>query len=124
MDEILFVSLGAILGANTRFKIHSKLEELNLNKYFLILIVNTFSSLLLGLFIALLENLSYFIYSYQLILFFSIGFLGSLSTFSSFVYDLVNLCLQLKFSRALNLSIISVSLGIGAFALGFLLANH
>tara|TARA_B100000579_G_C22286709_1_gene600771 strand:+ start:208 stop:582 length:375 start_codon:yes stop_codon:yes gene_type:complete len=124
MPEILFVSLGAILGANSRFKVHSKLEKLNLSKDFFILIINTFASFSLGLFMAIIEKLSSFIYSYQLILFFSIGFLGSFSSFSSFVYDLFDLCLQFKLSRAFNLFIISVCLGTIAFAFGFLLGNH
>ena len=123
MTEILFVSLGGILGANTRFKIHNKLENLRLNKDFSILIINTFASFCLGLFLSLLKLFSTFIYSYQLILFFSIGFLGSLSSFSSFVYDLFDLCLQLKFSRALKLFIASISLGIFAFAFGFLFVS-
>ena len=120
MTEIGFVSLGAILGANTRFKIHNKLENLRLNKDFSMLIINTFASFCLGLFLSLLKLFSAFIYSYQLILFFSIGFLGSLSSFSSFVYDLFDFCLQFKFSKALKLFILSLSLGIIAFAFGFL----
>ncbi len=123
MTEILFISLGAILGANTRFKISNKLGNIILNKDFSILIINTFASFCLGLFLSILKPFSAVIYSYQLILFFSIGFLGSLSSFSSFVDDLFNLCLQLQFSRALKLFIISISLGIIAFALGFLLVN-
>ena len=124
MDEIFFVSLGAILGANTRFKIANKLVKRKLRKEFPILIINTFASFCLGLFISLMEQFSSFIYSYQLILFFSIGFFGSLSTFSSFVYDLFDLCLQLEFFRALKLFIISVSIGIIAFAFGFFLGNQ
>jgi len=124
MSEILFVSIGAILGANSRFKIHSKLVNLNLNKAFSILIINTFASFSLGFFLSIIGDFSSFIYYYQLVLFFSIGFLGSLSTFSSFVYDLYDLCLQLKFFRALNLFIISVSIGIIAFAFGFFLGNQ
>ena len=123
MSDILFVSIGAILGANIRFKIHHKLGNLNLDKGFLILIINTFSSFSLGLFLALIDQLSSFIYSYKLVLFFSIGFLGSLSSFSTFVYDLFNLCLQLKFSRVFKLFIISSFLGVFAFAVGFLLGN-
>ena len=123
MSEIFFISLGAILGANTRFKIHSKLEKLNIRKDFLILIINTFASFSLGLFLSIIENLGSISYSYQLILFFSIGFLGSLSTFSSFVYDLFDLCLQLKFARALKLFLISLSFGIIAFTFGLLLGN-
>ena len=124
MAEILFVSLGAILGANSRFIIHNKLEELNIRKNFLVLIINTFASCILVFFISLIDQFSSLIYSYQLVLFFSIGFLGSLSTFSSFVYDLFDLCLQLKFYRALKLFLISASLGIIAFAFGFFLGNQ
>ena len=124
MTEILFVSFGAILGANLRFKIHSKLEKINLSKDFLILIINTLASFSLGLFLSLVEQFRAFTYYYQLVLFFSIGFSGSLSTFSSFVYDLFDLCLQLKFFRALKLFFISVSIGIIAFAFGLFLGNQ
>ena len=124
MAEILFVSVGAILGANIRFEIHNKLEKINLSKDFLILIINTFASFGLGLFLSLVEQFRAFAYYYQLVLFFSIGFFGSLSTFSSFVYDLFDLCLQLEFFRALKLFIISVSIGIIAFAFGFFLGNQ
>jgi len=119
--EIFLVSFGAILGANTRFIILSKLKKLNLSKDFFILIINTFASFFLGLFLSLLENFNSFIYSYQLLLFFSVGFLGSLSSFSSFVYDLFDLCLQSKLFRALKLFSMSLFLGIIAFAFGFLL---
>ena len=124
MSEILFVSIGAILGANIRFKIHNKLSNLNLRKDFLILIINTFASFFLGLFFSLVEQFRAFTYYYQLVLFFSIGFFGSLSTFSTFVYDLFDLCLQLEFLRALKLFIISASLGIIAVAFGFFLGNQ
>ena len=124
MSEILFVSIGAILGANSRFRIHNKLAKLNLNKYSLILIINTFASFSLGLFLSFVEQFRAFNYYYQLVLFFSIGFFGSLSTFSSFIYDLFDLCLQLKFFRALKLFFISVSVGIIAFAFGFFLGNQ
>ena len=124
MTEIFFVSLGAILGANTRYIISNNLEKMNLSKQYSILIINIFASFCLALFLSMIEQFSSFKYSYTLVLFFSIGFLGSLSTFSAFMYDLFDLCLRLKFSRALNLFLISSSLGIIAFALGFLLGNQ
>ena len=124
MAEILLVSIGAILGANLRFKIHNKLEKINLSKDFIILIINTFASFCLGLFLSLVDQLRAFTYYYQLVLFFSIGFLGSLSTFSSFVYDLFDLFLQLKFFRALRLFIMSASIGIIAFSFGLFLGNQ
>ena len=124
MVEIFFVSLGSMLGANTRFEFQNKLEKFHLGNAFVILIINTFASFSLGLFLSILEKFSSFNYSYQLVLFFSIGFLGSLSTFSSFVYELFDLCMQLKFLKALKVSISSVSLGIISFAFGFLLVNQ
>ena len=124
MSEILFVSIGAILGANIRFQIQNKLVKLNLRKGFLILLINAFASFCLGLFLSLVEQFRAFTYYYQLILFFSIGFLGSLSTFSSFVYDLFDLCLQFKYFKALKLFFISASIGIIAFAFGVFLGNQ
>ena len=124
MDEILFVSLGAILGANARFIILGNLKNLNVNKDLPVFVINTFASFCLGLFFSLVEQFRAFTYYYQLVLFFSIGFFGSLSTFSSFIYDLFDLCLQLKFFRALKLFFISASTGIIAFAFGFFLGNQ
>ena len=124
MAEILLVSIGAILGANLRFKIQNKLEKINISKDFVVLIINTFASFCLGLFLSLVDQLRAFTSYYQLVLFFSIGFLGSLSTFSSFVYDLFDLFLQLKFFRALRLFIMSASVGIIAFSFGLFLGNQ
>ena len=124
MDEIFFVSLGSILGANIRFKFHNKLEQLRVRKGYLILTINTFASFLLGLLLSIIDKFNSFIYSDQLVLFFSIGFLGSLSTFSSFVYDLFHLCMQLNFLRALKLFMISVSFGIISFAFGCFLVKQ
>ena len=124
MSEFFLVSLGAIFGANARFIIFRKFEKLNLNKYYSTLLINTLSSFFLGVFLSFLEKISSFIYIYQLGLFFSIGFLGSFSTFSTFVANLYDLFLQLRFSMALILFTISSSLGIISFAFGFLLGNQ
>ena len=124
MYECLIVSFGAILGANARFLILAKIKNLNIKKNLPVLVINSFASFCLGLFLSILERVGSFIYSYQLVLFFSVGFLGSFSTFSSFIYDLVELCNELKFYRGLKLFIISCSLGISAFAFGFFLISQ
>ena len=121
LQDILLISCGGALGANTRFIIYKRLEKVNLSKYSITLLINTFSSFFLGLFLSILSDISYLSYSYQLGLFFSIGLLGSLSTFSTFIDDLYNLFSQLQFYRAFKLFIISLTLGILAFAVGFLL---
>ena len=119
--DLLLVSFGAILGANIRFIIFEKFERLNISKNYIILVINTFSSFLLGLFLSILSKIDYLTYSYQLGIFFLIGLLGSLSTFSTFIYDLYELFIQLKFNRALKLFIISLTSGVLSFTVGFFL---
>ena len=124
MQDIIFVSIGAVLGANFRFIIYEKFEQNKLISDFRILIINTVASFLLGFFLALIPRINSFNFSYQLGLFFSVGFLGSLSTFSTFVYDLFEFSLQLKFYRALKLFLISLPLGILALVIGVFWANQ
>ena len=121
MQDILLITIGSILGANTRFIIYKQLEKKKLNKNYIILVINIFSSFLLGLFLSVLSRNSSLRYSYQLVLFFSIGLLGSLSTFSTFIYDVYDLFKKFKFYRAFKLLIISLTLGILFFSIGFLL---
>ncbi len=122
-QDILLIGFGAVLGANARLIIYRKFEKINLNKNLSILIINTSSSFLLGLFISVLTQISSLNFSYQLFLLFSTGFLGSLSTFSTFIYDIFELFIQLKFFRAFKLSIISSALGIIALAFGCLIVG-
>ena len=119
--DIILISFGAVLGANARYLIYEKLNNLNISKNFIALLINIVSSFLLGLFLSILSQIGTLNYSSQLFLFFSIGLLGSLSTFSSFIYDLYDLCLQLKFYSAFKLFMISLTSGLLAFSVGFLL---
>ena len=124
MQDILLVSLGGLLGANIRFLIYTKFEKIKFVKDFRILIINTFSSFIFGLFLSIIQRLSSYNFSDQLALFFLIGFSGGLSTFSSFIYELFDLFLQLKVLRAFKMLFISLSLGIIPFAFGLLLGNQ
>ena len=121
LNNFLLISFGAIIGANTRFKIYQIIETTNINNNLIILLINSFSSFFLGLFLSFLSKASSFSYSYELGLFFSIGLLGSLSSFSSFIYDLYQLLIKLKYLRALQLFITSLIAGILFFTVGFLL---
>ena len=123
LKDVLLITFGAVLGANTRFIIYQKLEKINLSKNHIILVINTSSSFLLGLCLSISSQIDSFTYSYQSGLFFSIGLLGSLSTFSTFVYDLFELVLKSKFFRAFKLFTLSFSFGMISLALGFLLGN-
>tara|TARA_Y100001968_G_scaffold269705_1_gene260610 strand:- start:99 stop:488 length:390 start_codon:yes stop_codon:yes gene_type:complete len=123
LRDILLISIGAVFGANTRFFIYKKLVKANLNKNYIILIINIFASFFLGVFISTLSRISSLSYSNQLGLFFSIGLLGSLSTFSTFIYDLFELLIQLKFYRAFKLFIISLTSGLVSFVFGYLIGG-
>ena len=118
------VSFGAILGSNIRFIIYEKFEKLHLSKDLSTLVINTFASFSLGLLISLMPRISSYDFSYQLVLFVSIGFLGSLSTFSAFVYDLFDAFLKINLFSALKLFFISLTLGIASMAFGFYLGNQ
>ena len=119
--DIILISFGAVLGANTRFLIYKRLDQLNLSKNRIILLINILASFSLGLFLSLVAKIDAQIYSDQLKLLFSIGLLGSLSTFSSFICNLYDLFIKLKFKIAFKLFIISLTSGVLAFAVGFLL---
>tara|TARA_B100000902_G_scaffold121855_1_gene121970 strand:+ start:114 stop:491 length:378 start_codon:yes stop_codon:yes gene_type:complete len=124
LKDIFFVSLGALLGSNVRFAFYKKLEQLNFEKDFITLIINTFSSFFVGFSISYLPGFSSSNTSFQLVLFFQIGFLGSLSTFSTFIYDLFELLRKVKYFKAVKLSIYSIVFGIIAFTFGFVLGNQ
>ena len=123
LKDVLLITFGAVLGANIRFLIYQKLEKINLSNHHIILLINTFSSFLFGLFLSFSSQMDSFAYPYNSGLFFLIGLLGSLSTFSAFISDLYNLFIQLEFYRALRLFMISLTLGILSFAAGFLIRN-
>ena len=122
----LLVSLGAILGSNIRFYIYERLGKIFfVSKYLRIVFINNFASFLLGFFYSFLIK-SYanpLQYTNYLLLLVSIGFLGSLSTFSSFIYDLFDLLSQNKYFTAINLTIFSLVFGLGFLYLGFVLAD-
>ena len=120
-SQVLLIGLGASFGANIRFIVYNLLDQKKLSKNFIIFLINIFSCFFLGLCVSLLSNILSLVYSYELGLFFSIGLLGSLSTFSTFIYDLYYLCIQLKFFRAFKLFTISLISGILFFAVGFYL---
>ena len=123
LQDIILIAIGAVFGVNSRFLIYQKLNEININGKFSIFLINIFSCFFLGLFISISSNIKSLNVSSQLALFFVIGFIGSLSTFSTFIYDLFELCREYKFLEALKLFIFSFSLGTSALVLGSLFCN-
>jgi len=88
--------LGGALGATLRFTVSPQIDKLfNSNFPFGIFVVNIIGCFFIGLLISLFENK--FLLSENLKIFMIIGFLGSLTTFSTFALDNFNLLNQKYF---------------------------
>ena len=91
IDDVIHILAGSTFGLIVRMfiKYISGREKVFSSNN--ILIVNVLASLFLGIFVVL--NIT----NKNLILFFYVGFLGCLSTFSSFIYQLFNLIQKRKY---------------------------
>ena len=91
--KILMILAGGGLGALTRYTLGSQIDiSLNLSFPIGIFCVNLIGCFLIGLLVSLFENK--FIFSENLKIFLIIGFLGSLTTFSTFALDNYNFLTQ------------------------------
>ena len=91
--KILMILAGGGLGALTRYTLGSQIDKsLNLSFPVGIFCVNLIGCFLIGLLVSFFENK--FIFSENLKFFLIIGFLGSLTTFSTFALDNYNFLTQ------------------------------
>ncbi len=121
IKSLLLVSLGGILGANLRFFITQRLDDIFINQALKIVVINNLASFLLGFFFSILAKNSSLDYSYEFVLLIIIGFLGSLSTFSGFMYELF---LNYKFFKVIKTLTFSIILGLICLFAGFVLGNQ
>ena len=91
LDGFIYILAGSTFGLIVRMTIKYISGKEKIFFFNNILIVNVLASLFLGIF----EGLN--ITNKNLILFFSVGFLGCLSTFSSFIYQLFKLIQERKY---------------------------
>ena len=120
--NLILISFGAVLGANLRFLIITKISLLGENKAIKVLLANLISSFILGLSIPIMSsnNLSY---NQNLTFLFLIGFIGSLSTFSTFINDLYELTIKKNFKNSTILIFLSIFLGLIFLYMGYLLSS-
>jgi CrcB protein len=90
MDKVLWISIGAVLGANLRYWVGDwAAQRFGSGFPYGTLLINLTGSFLLGLIVSMsMEN---FIIDPRLRLLLTIGFLGSYTTFSTYAYESIAL---------------------------------
>ena len=114
--EALLVALGAIPGAWLRLKVVNYIEPMVPKKHWGTFLVNVVASFALGLVLALDETCSG---STGIALLMGVGFFGSLSTYSTFVVELLNELQAGHVLAAAVLALISIVAGLIAAAAGY-----
>ena len=120
--KIFLIALGAIIGANIRYFFLRKLEIFKYSEYRL-LTINLFSSFILGLLFPFFIKTNLKIEE-ELIFLFLFSFIGSLSSFSTFISDFYMLILNNNLKRSTLLIIFSIVLGILFFNFGYLIISN
>ncbi len=119
--EALLVGLGAVSGAWLRLKAVNHVEPMVPRKHWGTFLVNVIASFALGLVLALQESCSA---SRGIALLIGVGFFGSLSTFSTFVVELLNELRAGHVLAAAVLALISIVAGLLAAAAGYGLGGY
>ena len=119
--EAVLVGLGAIPGAWLRLKVVNHFEPMVPKKHWGTFLVNVIASFALGLVLALVERCSS---STGISPLMGVGFFGSLSTFSTFVVELLNELRAGHVLAASALALISIVAGLIAAAAGYSLGAY
>jgi CrcB protein len=115
----LLVAIGAVPGAWLRFRVVNHLEPMLPRRHWGTFGVNVIAAFALGLVVGLEQSCTGA--SQRLLLLLGTGFLGSFSTFSSFIGELhAELC-QGRAAQAALLAVASVLAGLAALKLGLML---
>ena len=120
-SEALLVALGAIPGAWLRLRLVNHFQPMLPGKHWGTFAVNVTACFFLGLVLALLERCDPLT---SLALLIGVGFLGSLSTFSTFVVEVLNELRAGQVLPALVLVLASLLMGLVAAAAGFGLGSY
>ena len=121
MRDALLVAIGAVPGAWLRLRMVNHFEPMVPKKHWGTFTVNVVACFALGLVLALQDTCSA---RTGIVLLIGVGFFGSLSTFSTFVVELLQ---ELRAGHAITafvLAVASIGAGLLACALGYGLGTH
>lgn len=123
LKTAIAVLLGGALGALARWGLHVWIDAKTAQSNFPwgILAVNVLGCFLFGLLFALGESRQWFSEAVRMMLF--TGFLGSFTTFSTFGWNTLSLLREGQTTLAFGNVLLSVSLGLFAVWVGFLLGE-
>ena len=119
--SFLLISIGAILGSSMRMHLTSIFGSIFLRRDWATFVVNVSAAFSLGLLLPLQSHSGSQIS--LLFIFIGIGFLGSLSTFSTFICELIKNILEKSWKQFFSWSLLSLLSGILAAMAGLLLGN-
>ena len=121
--EAILVALGAIPGAWLRLRVVNHFEPVVPHKHWGTFVVNVSAAFFLGLFSGLhalqLKACSGVDGTAPMMLLVGVGFFGSLSTFSTFVVELLNTLQSRQFLQFVGLMMFSLVIGLLAAAAGY-----
>ena len=115
--ETIFVIIGTVLGSFLRFHLIDWFSNLFQRKYLGTIFVNSLSTFFLAIIISSYNKILIFNSGY--ILFFSVGLLGSLSTFSTFIIDIFQILQKKKVLEAFFIALISILLTLIFGSIGY-----
>ena len=121
--EAILVALGAVPGAWLRLRVVNHFEPVVPHKHWGTFVVNVSAAFFLGLFSGLhalqLKACSGVDGTAPMLLLVGVGFFGSLSTFSTFVVELLNTLQSRQFLQFVGLMVFSLVIGLLAAAAGY-----
>tara|TARA_Y100001968_G_scaffold87413_1_gene78384 strand:+ start:3683 stop:4069 length:387 start_codon:yes stop_codon:yes gene_type:complete len=120
-NSVLLVSLGAVIGAYLRVEFLKYSELIFKRKYSGVIVINLIATFFLGFTISFFDYLELNNSDKPLWLFLCVGFLGSFSTFSTFIGNLFSSLIERNFRDFSIILIISLFGGLFFAYLGFIL---
>lgn len=121
-SSLLIIS-GAIPGALLRMQVSKKLALYTQSKLLGLVILNTVATFFLGFFLAIQSKPEFISSNQALYLLLCVGFLGSFSTFSSFIFELYSFSLKHRLIDFFCMALFSISSGLFSVFLGQYFGN-